>query len=601
MLRELAFPASFEVPFVGQQVAPSALLLADVDADGEVELVVASTDGCLAIFKGLASGSPALWRRSQGLGTITCMCMVQLSDAARSAALLVLNAEGALHVCEAAATAGRAGTQGQEGAQRLLPTRTERVPSNAHALVACVVKQQQQKGISEGNGQHQSEVQQGIALAAEERVYLYTLGSATRGGLQLQQTWHFHHEVVSLAALPAGARSAERSDRGAAGGSSAPTAKAAATEVADVDESGSSLSLSRPPLSTLPLPLHGSDALLVGLANGSAACVTQDVPRGPAAARPRANEMPTYSVSQQLGVKCVGAAMLAVPPPHLAGLCGFGSGAGLFGATSRNGCVSLQRSRTTSTSEPRIELVDGCELLLPSVSVGAGWLGIGGMSEKQQIMQQPPPARSALAVCGWDGDTTICCFREASADERDSTADRLAGTVQAIRFRFSPVTGTVGGARAVHAFCTGQLSNAMHCLVYATSEGITGFFDLQDAAFACAHSQRSMQEELTADMRAIVDALPTQLQLCPRLRTTLRVTAPLTVSNRIEGNGEDADQSPVARAQASAAETLSRVSLLRQCAYMVPALRNQLKLLRTQLQKERDMHRVVANTAGASS
>jgi hypothetical protein len=127
---ELAFPTSFEVPFAPEHVAPGALLVADIDGDGEAELVVGSTDGRLCAFKGLARGAPSLWRVAHGLGTVTAVCALGAGGGGGGsggvAGLLVLGAEGEQHVFDAPALAaagaggggGRGGRRGGRAARR---------------------------------------------------------------------------------------------------------------------------------------------------------------------------------------------------------------------------------------------------------------------------------------------------------------------------------------------------------------------------------------------------------------------------------------------------------------------------------------------------
>ena len=53
--------------------APCVMKLLDVDGDGMNELVVATSDGRLAIYKGLHCKRP--WRVAENLGTISCFCI----------------------------------------------------------------------------------------------------------------------------------------------------------------------------------------------------------------------------------------------------------------------------------------------------------------------------------------------------------------------------------------------------------------------------------------------------------------------------------------------------------------------------------------------
>ena len=85
--------------------------LLDVDGDGMNELVVATSDGRLAIYKGLHCKRP--WRVAENLGTISCFCVVppflanggvpQQSSNLNS--LLVLSTEGFMHVIDVPAAA----------------------------------------------------------------------------------------------------------------------------------------------------------------------------------------------------------------------------------------------------------------------------------------------------------------------------------------------------------------------------------------------------------------------------------------------------------------------------------------------------------------
>ena len=77
-------------------VMPAAVCLADVDNDGTNELVVGSTDGELAVYKGLEKRSA--WRRAEGLGSIACCAAAEGLLWAGHCSLAVITVEGWLHL-----------------------------------------------------------------------------------------------------------------------------------------------------------------------------------------------------------------------------------------------------------------------------------------------------------------------------------------------------------------------------------------------------------------------------------------------------------------------------------------------------------------------
>ncbi|CDS12426.1 hypothetical protein LRAMOSA04620 [Lichtheimia ramosa] len=77
---------------------PHALVLGDVDNDGENEFVIGNLSGDLAIFKGeCANGLPTFVCR--GLGTITCLAIGDIRNWGRNS-VVCINAEGQAHVLD---------------------------------------------------------------------------------------------------------------------------------------------------------------------------------------------------------------------------------------------------------------------------------------------------------------------------------------------------------------------------------------------------------------------------------------------------------------------------------------------------------------------
>ncbi|KAJ8656000.1 hypothetical protein O0I10_008221 [Lichtheimia ornata] len=77
---------------------PHALVLGDVDNDGENEFVIGNLSGDLAIFKGeCANGLPTYVCR--GLGTITCLAIGDIRNWGRNS-VVCINAEGQAHVLD---------------------------------------------------------------------------------------------------------------------------------------------------------------------------------------------------------------------------------------------------------------------------------------------------------------------------------------------------------------------------------------------------------------------------------------------------------------------------------------------------------------------
>lgn len=99
-----------------------AICLADVDNDGQYELVVGSTQGELAIFKGRESEEP--WREAAGLGFITAVGVGDLFSQG-SNVLAVVSGCGWLNVFRLSS----------ESEERVVePVHTQRLPANIAAL-----------------------------------------------------------------------------------------------------------------------------------------------------------------------------------------------------------------------------------------------------------------------------------------------------------------------------------------------------------------------------------------------------------------------------------------------------------------------------------
>ena len=129
-------------------VMPAAVCLADVDNDGANELIVGSTDGELAVYKGLEKRSA--WRRAEGLGSIACCAAADGLLWAGHCSLAVITVEGWLHLFHLfpdwrrtlPASGGHQGRRLQPprrfapvSRSPLRPVHTERIPLNGCALL----------------------------------------------------------------------------------------------------------------------------------------------------------------------------------------------------------------------------------------------------------------------------------------------------------------------------------------------------------------------------------------------------------------------------------------------------------------------------------
>ncbi len=76
------------LPFSGS-VAQNAICLGDVDGDGANELVVGNSAGDVAVFKG-----GGVWRRCQGLGHVTAVCVGDLTSRGGRNSLVVVCDDG---------------------------------------------------------------------------------------------------------------------------------------------------------------------------------------------------------------------------------------------------------------------------------------------------------------------------------------------------------------------------------------------------------------------------------------------------------------------------------------------------------------------------
>ena len=87
--RSLSFVERVDLDFSGT-FSKEALLLADVDKDGDNELVVGNMNGELAVFKGKSSKP---WRTCDHLGMITCLGVGDVCNVGKNL-LVCMTAEG---------------------------------------------------------------------------------------------------------------------------------------------------------------------------------------------------------------------------------------------------------------------------------------------------------------------------------------------------------------------------------------------------------------------------------------------------------------------------------------------------------------------------
>ena len=91
--RSVSFVENLQLE-ISDNLFNEALLLADVDNDGDSELVVGQINGELSIFKGSSTKS---WRRCLHLGMITCVGVGDLWNEGDNL-LVCITAEGWCHI-----------------------------------------------------------------------------------------------------------------------------------------------------------------------------------------------------------------------------------------------------------------------------------------------------------------------------------------------------------------------------------------------------------------------------------------------------------------------------------------------------------------------
>ena len=91
--RSVSFVENLQLE-ISDNLNNEALLLADVDNDGDSELLVGQINGELSIFKG-SSAKP--WKRCLHLGMITCVAVGDLWNKGENF-LFCITAEGLCHI-----------------------------------------------------------------------------------------------------------------------------------------------------------------------------------------------------------------------------------------------------------------------------------------------------------------------------------------------------------------------------------------------------------------------------------------------------------------------------------------------------------------------
>ncbi|GAM27919.1 hypothetical protein SAMD00019534_110950 [Acytostelium subglobosum LB1] len=104
-----------------------AITLADVDNDGDNELIVGSLEGNLTIFKGIDKHP---WKVANNIGSITCVAVGDLLDSHRNL-LVVISSEGICNIYNVAAN----GVDQTTTSEHLVPMLSQRLPPNASAIL----------------------------------------------------------------------------------------------------------------------------------------------------------------------------------------------------------------------------------------------------------------------------------------------------------------------------------------------------------------------------------------------------------------------------------------------------------------------------------